>query len=149
MKKLAILTALVLQVACCTIAQIPTQFYLASDSCTFYLPDYTQAITVTDNCEVMNFIQTPTSGMKLAAGSDIIVTIRAEDFAGNVTSMQFDVVLIDEMPPKFHIPDSLLIPTGMWQNDVRTYHFYTYIPPDSSTMYHFHDSSPSPARTPD
>lgn len=143
MKSLAALICLFIT-GCCSMAQITTQFYLANDSCTFYLPDYTEIVTVSDNCEVKSYIQTPTSGTRLQAGSDIIVTLRAEDFDGNISSMQFDVILIDEMPPKFHIPDTLLIPTGMWQNAIRTYHFYTYVE-DTATaesrgkMIHFYE----------
>ena len=143
MKALCTLAMMALT-GCCTLAQIPTQFYMANDSCTFYLPDYTQIVTVSDNCEVMQYIQTPTSGTKLQAGSDIIVNLRVEDYTGNVSSIQFDVVLIDQMPPKFHIPDTLLTPTGMWQNAIRTYHFYTYVQ-DTGTatnrakMYHFYE----------
>jgi hypothetical protein len=75
----------------------------------------------------MQFVQTPTSGTKLEVGNDITVRLEAIDYGGNAISMQFDVILIDEMPPEFHISPELLIPTGMYQNENRTYHFYTYI----------------------
>jgi hypothetical protein len=121
-------------------AQISTQFYLANDSCTFYLLDYTEIVTVSDNCEVMAYVQTPEPGTRLQAGSDIIVTLEVEDYSGNISNMQFDVVLIDEMPPKFHIPDTLLIPTGQWQNAIRTYHFYTYVEDSAAQkMVHFYE----------
>ncbi len=113
----------------CCMAQIPTQYYLLNDSCEFYLPDYSQAVQVKDNCCVDEnaFLQEPHSGTLLSAGTDIIVTLTAFDCYGNTRTMSFDVVAIDMVPPEFDYDSAAFIPSGMYQNELRTWHFYTVI----------------------
>ena len=100
MVAIIIITALT---SCTCLAQMHTQFYFANDSCEFYLPDYSQAVEVRDNCCVdsTGFYQTPPSGTRLSPGNDIVVTLHGRDCAGNTISMQFDVVVIDNVPPYF------------------------------------------------
>jgi len=115
-------------------AQIGTQFYLANDSCEFYLPDYSQAIEVRDNCclDSTYFMQTPNSGTVLRVGEDVTVTLMARDCSGNVASMQFDVVVIDNVPPKFYYDTAQFAPLGMYQNEERVYKFWTSSEPDTT-----------------
>lgn len=116
----------------CCISQIPTQYYFLNDSGFFYLPDYTKIIEVKDNCEVISFYQTPTSGTQIICGNDIQVSIIATDWTGNTITMSFDVIGIDNLPPTFYYDSTDFLPTGMYQNKYRTYHFYTFIKPDST-----------------
>ena len=139
MRRLAILTCCLLQVACCSIGQIPTQFYFATDSCDFYLPDYSQVIQVNDNCCVEGFIQTPHSGTQLISGNDIRVTITALDCSGNQTSMSFDVIVIDTIPPTFFYDSTQFLPVGQYQNDERI--FKLYITQDTTQIDDFGNSA--------
>ena len=93
-----------------------------------------------DNCCVEQIVQEPTSGVKLIPGQDITVKLTGMDCAGNTTSMQFDVILIDTIPPTFYYDSTLFRPTGMYQNEIRTYHFYTIIDTiqDSQVMTHYY-----------
>jgi len=113
--------------SCSCMSQIPTQFYYVNDSCEFYLPDYTQAVQARDNCCLEQITQDPPSGKMLAPGEDILVTITAMDCYGNTSSMTFDVVTIDTIPPTFHYDSTMFIPTGMYQNEERTFLLYTVI----------------------
>lgn len=132
---LVILLLLFLMNGCC-IAQIPTQYYFATDSCEFYLPDYSKIIEVRDNCCVdsTSFVQVPNSGMLLVPGTEVEVTIYAQDCYGNGTSMSFDVVIIDKTPPTFHFDSTKLAPLGQYQNDTRTWHFWTDAEPNINDL---------------
>lgn len=131
MKKLLLFLFPIFFFGCC-ISQISTQYYFLNDSCNYYLPDYTQAITVRDNCQVASFFQVPVSGTLIEGGEDVQVTITAIDWMGNERTMMFDVIGIDTISPTFHYDSVLFIPSGMYQNEFRTYHFYTLINSDSS-----------------
>lgn len=126
MKKLITLLLPFIMSGCC-LSQIPTQYYFVNDSCEFFLPDYSQAVEVRDNCCVAGFTQDPPSGMMLAPGNEIIVTLTAMDCYGNSRSMTFDVVTVDTIPPTFHYDSTQFIPSGMYQNEMRTWKFYTVI----------------------
>lgn len=136
MKKLFVILSIALS-GCC-VAQIGPQYYFATDSCEFYLPDYSKSIEVRDNCCVEQFIQEPTSGVKLIPGQDITVKLTGMDCSGNTTSMQFDVIVIDTIPPTFYYDSTLFIPTGMYQNETRTWHFYTVIDTIPQVMTHYY-----------
>lgn len=125
MKKLILLLFVVLM-GCNCVPQIPTQYYLANDSCEFYLPDYSQAVKVRDNCCVdsMGFYQTPHSGTRLYPGNDITVTLSARDCAGNSISMSFDVIVIDSVPPTFYYDSTQFLPMGQYQNEERIFKLY-------------------------
>jgi len=127
MKKLLFLLAIVFLYGCECISQIPTQYYFANDSCTFYLPDYSQDIVVLDNCCVdeNSFYQEPNSGTQLFPGTDVTVRIVGMDCAGNTIQMTFDVVVIDNVPPTFYYDSTKFAPLGMYQNENRTWHFWT------------------------
>lgn len=116
----------------CCMTQIPTQYYFATDSCTFYLPDYSQVVEIRDNCCVTDtgFVQIPNSGTLLTPGTEVTVTLIATDCYGNTSQMTFDVVIIDNVPPEFIYDSTLLAPLGQFQNDNRTWHFWTNINAD-------------------
>jgi hypothetical protein len=109
---------------CCSLGQIPTQYYFVNDSCEFYLPDYSQAVQVSDNCCFDRFVQDPPSGITLAPGKDIVVTLKAFDCSGNMSLMAFDVVLVDTIPPTFFYDSAQFLPVGMYQNEITTWHLY-------------------------
>lgn len=128
MKRIIFFLLLGSLVGCTCLSQIPTQYYFLNDSCDFYLPDYSQAVQVRDNCSVATFYQVPDSGEILSAGGEYRVTLYAEDQQGNQSSMSFDIVLIDNLPPEFiYLDSTVLIPSGHYQNDIRTWHFWTLV----------------------
>jgi hypothetical protein len=129
---IAIIIILLAIMNSCCIAQIPTQYYLATDSCEFYLPDYTKVIEVRDNCcvDTASFYQVPNSGVLLTPGDEVQVTIYAKDCYGNKASMSFDVVIVDKIPPTFHYDSTLFTPLGHYQNENRTWHFWTDADPN-------------------
>ena len=139
MKKLFVILSIAISLSSCCVAQIGPQYFFATDSCEFYLPDYS-IIEVRDNCCVEQFTQDPPSGMMLTPGEDIIVTLIGTDCSGNTTSMQFPVIVIDTIPPTFYYDSTLFLPTGMYQNEIRTYHFYTVIDTiqDPQVMTHYY-----------
>jgi hypothetical protein len=132
MKKLLIFLIPVLLNSCCTMSQIPTQYYFVNDSCEYYLPDYTGMIEAKDNCCIKTYYQTPSSGQKLVPGQDVQVTIFAEDCSGNKSWMKFDVVTVDTIPPSFWYDSTLFTPIGMYQDSIRTWHLYIIV---DSTSY--------------
>jgi len=158
MKKVILLLMFVGLVGCDCVPQIPTQFYFANDSCNFYLPDYSQAVEVRDNCCVdsMGFYQTPHSGTLLMPGYDITVTLRGKDCSGNTISMSFDVVVIDTVPPTFFYDSTQFLPTGMYQNEDRIFKLYVTLDstnlddngnPDYLTYYRDPNYGHQPIRT--
>ncbi len=132
MKKLLVVFITAIMLSSCCISQIPTQYYFANDSCTFYLPDYSQAIEVRDNCCVKGFVQTPHSGTLLMSGHDVTVSIVGIDCSDNVISMTFDVVVVDTVPPTFWYDSTQFLPMGHYQNEERI--FKLYITLDSTNM---------------
>jgi len=121
-----------LMAGCTCMSQIPTQFYFVNDSCEYYLPDYTEAIEVRENCCIDTFYQTPEPGQKLIPGNDIIVRVVAIDCSGNTSSMQFDVITVDTIPPSFWYDSTAFIPIGMYQDSARSWLLYCKI--DSSSF---------------
>jgi hypothetical protein len=109
-------------------AQIGTQIYFATDSCEFYIPDYSEAVWVEDNCcDSTAFIQVPNSGTLLHPGDEVQITLYARDCYDNQSSMSFDLIVIDKVPPTFYYDSTTFAPLGQYQNDVRTWHFWTNI----------------------
>lgn len=101
-KTLLVLLVAVAATSCC-LTQIPNQYYYASDSCDFFLPDYSEIVEVGDNCCVDTMLQDPEPGTKLTPAEDITVTLTALDCAGNDKVMMFDVIVVDTIPPYFII----------------------------------------------
>jgi hypothetical protein len=97
-------------VACNCIGQVvKTQTIYAGSSCTAPLPNYTTIVTVSDNCAIKSYTQTPVAGTMLTATNPAItVTLRAEDNAGNVRTKSFQVVLLDTIKPVFNFPAQML-----------------------------------------
>ena len=109
MKKILFLVSTVLLSSCtCLLSQIPPQYIYINESCQATLPDYLTKVTASDNCNLASLIQIPAGGSILT--SDNIVTqveIRATDNTGNHTSINFNVILIDTVPPIITVDTTL------------------------------------------
>lgn len=142
-----LLTALLILIGGIATAQIGTQWYLANDSCQFYVPDYSQAVFIQDNCcDSSTFIQVPNSGTLLNVGDEVKVTLYAIDCNNNQRSMSFDIVVIDNVPPEFYYDSTLFTSLGQYQNDVRTWHFWTNTEPDTTKPLPIYYSQSKTAR---
>jgi hypothetical protein len=109
MKKFILFLAVAGLISCNCISQVPTQTIYAGQSCTAPLPDYTQIVSVDDNCAVKSFTQTPSPGTMLTTTNpQVTVLLRAEDNQGNVSTRNFNVVLLDTIPPVFNFPAEML-----------------------------------------
>jgi hypothetical protein len=96
------------------LAQIPPQYLYVGESCEAVLPDYLTRVTATDNCTLASLIQIPQAGTVLTSATIVTdVQIRATDIHGNHSSVNFNVILVDTIPPIITV-DSALI-TGDWE----------------------------------
>jgi len=94
-------------VSCTCLPQISTQTIYANENCEAPLPDYTQLVTVSDNCSAI-LEQVPSPGYVLDIGHPSIdVTLRAVDPSGNTASTTFSVILLDTIPPTMEFPTSM------------------------------------------
>jgi hypothetical protein len=111
MKKLTILFSVLffLSGCSCMLGQIPAQYIFVGENCSAVLPSYLDRVTATDNCVLASLIQTPAAGTVLTSAMMVNrVEIKATDNSGNSSSVSFDVVLIDTIPPVLTV-DSVLI----------------------------------------
>ena len=97
MKNLLALFVIVVTVSSCCFSQIPTQYVYVDSNCSAVLPDYTPIVIVSDNCEVAALTQSPEVGSIISTNTE--VTITAIDGSGNTAWLDFDVVLLDTIPP--------------------------------------------------
>ncbi|MFT5861941.1 MAG: photosystem II stability/assembly factor-like uncharacterized protein [Flavobacteriales bacterium] len=69
-----------------------------SSGTSFVIPDYTNTITVTDNCD-MNLVitQVPDPGVLVAIGTSTNVTLTAEDADGNETICSFNLTVEENL----------------------------------------------------
>lgn len=138
MKKSILFLALMVSLSgCCysqLVNQLPDQIYFANDSCEYYLPDYTEAITVSDNCNIDYFYQYPESGAVITAGVVTEVSIVAGDVSGNEKTIHFNVLLVDTIPPEFHVDTILFNSLSQYQNEYRTWHLYNWVTSKGDTL---------------
>ncbi len=108
MKKVLFLLLIILS-GCnkCMIAQIPPQRIMVGESCSAILPDYLTRVTATDNCVLASLVQIPEAGTILTEPINNI-RIRATDNFNNFTEINFDVILIDTIPPVITADNTLL-----------------------------------------
>lgn len=137
MKKifLLLLTFMMLSGCCYSqlLQQLPDQIYFLNDSCTYYLPDYTKIIEPIDNCAISYFYQHPDSGFELQEGVVTEVSIVAGDATGNERTIQFNVVVIDTVPPWFRIDSTMFQNLTDYQDERRTWHLTRFIHPNGDT----------------
>ncbi len=90
---------------------VPPQFTLSPVSqdvavdgnCQFSMPDYTDAAAASDNCDAdVEITQSPAVGSVInGQGTTQVVTLTAKDDAGNTSTSNFTLTLIDTTPPQF------------------------------------------------
>ena len=69
---------------------------IVSSGSSFTIPDYTNTITVTDNCDMNPTIsQVPAPGILVAIGTTTNILLTAEDAAGNETLCSFHITVED------------------------------------------------------
>ena len=109
MKKILFLLLTVLLSSCtCMLAQIPPQYIYINENCQAVLPDYLTRVTASDNCVLAHLIQIPEAGTILTSENVVTdVQIRATDNTGNHTSINFNVILIDTIPPVLTVDTTL------------------------------------------
>ena len=109
MKKILFLLSIVLFSSCtCVLSQIPPQYIYVGENCEAVLPDYLTKVTATDNCSLASLIQIPQAGTVLTASQTVTdVEVRATDSHGNHTSINFNVILIDTIPPVITVDTTL------------------------------------------
>ena len=110
MKRLLGFLVLVALVGCTCLSQVSTQYVYATEtSCEASLPDYTTIVPVSDNCEVVSYTQTPNAGTLLTTTNpSVTVNLVVTDVQGNVSTANFDVILLDTIPPVFNFPAEML-----------------------------------------
>lgn len=90
------------------LSQIPPQYIYAGPGCEAALPDYTPKVHATDNCVLVSILQTPAPGFLLNSAQMIQnVVIKATDKSGNSSQINFNVILLDTIPPVITVDTSL------------------------------------------
>jgi len=97
MKRIALFVLAVILYGCGCLAQIPTQYVYVDENCSATLPDYTNLVVATDNCQIVSLTQIPVAGTVI--NQTLTVEMKATDAAGNATSVFFNTVLLDTIPP--------------------------------------------------
>jgi hypothetical protein len=87
----------------------PNDTTLAVDAdCAALIPDYTSLPETMDNCEdsgTVTVTQSPTAGTMVSDEASLItITLTATDESGNATTCDFNVQLIDSIPPMITCP---------------------------------------------
>lgn len=77
----------------------PSDFEVSlSASCDYSIVDFTSMVTATDNCTTSpTIVQSPSTG--LVSGSSAQITMTALDAAGNSSTCNFDIILVDDTDP--------------------------------------------------
>jgi len=89
-------------------SSINNQLLIANTNCEAELPDYTDQISATDNCDIV-LTQTPVAG-SFVSGT-LTVKITASDKAGNTDEITFDVEVSDTISPVISCIDNQSITT--------------------------------------
>lgn len=91
----------VLFIGCNCLSQIPPQYIYIDEDCKAVLPDYRDFFEFSDNCAVKDTIQLPAPGTPLTIILNPISTVEIviRDYSNNTDFVQFDVILVDTIPP--------------------------------------------------
>jgi gliding motility-associated-like protein len=65
----------------------------AGASSGYVLPDFITSSITEDNCETVEFTQSPIAGSTLTSGQDHTITLTAKDASGNITSASFTITV--------------------------------------------------------
>jgi len=109
MKKIVYLIGVLILSHTCVLSQVPEQVIYANESCQGILPDYTQQITVNDNCSGPVILeQSPPQGTLLtSANPSIEVMVTGVDQFGNIAILTIPVSLVDTIPPVIYPVDPM------------------------------------------
>ena len=111
MKKLILFLAGAVLWGCTCLSQIPDQLLYVDQNCEAVLPDYTtpEFVNVADNCALDPPVQLPPPGTILDSGQPLTpVTISVTDISGNQSSVSFNVILVDTIPPTIEAGPGLM-----------------------------------------
>lgn len=104
MKRILFLASLVLVVGCTCLAQPLDQLLPVDENCEAVVPEYTDDVTVVDNCPAGTVVtQSPLAGDTITVSQ--VCTVTATDAAGNSSFITFNLILDDQTPP-------VITPTG-------------------------------------
>ncbi len=101
----------------------PSQEVSANDNCSFVLPDYSDELNVTDNCDSEPEItQNPAAGFETSDVS-IPVSLTATDNTGNSSTHAFTLTVVDNDSPEFTASpgDQILIADNNCQTTLPDY----------------------------
>lgn len=99
MKRLIFFLSLVILVGCNCLAQsVNDQLLNVDENCTSVVPDYTDDVDVVDNCPDGTVVTQSPEPNSLISSSQTC-TITATDAAGNVSTLTFNLILNDTIPP--------------------------------------------------
>lgn len=115
MKKLITLISFAILYGCGCMAQFPPQYVYVDSACTAILPDYIPMAVVTDNCDIADITQMPPAGTPINATTN--VELRAIDMVGNESSVFFDAIILDTIPPLIQLNPEW---TGYTNKDIGT-----------------------------
>lgn len=83
-----------------TITCPPTQTISNGTSCSYTVADFSNLVTVSDNCTVLTPIQSPAVNTIIPAGNHVF-TYEVRDEVGNVSRCNFEVKVIENQAPVF------------------------------------------------
>jgi len=84
------------------------EFY-ADTNCLFTLPDFTNDVVISDNCDENPILhQIPPAGSEISGNINTII-ITGSDLSGNETSASFNIHVIDSIPPRLSCSDTISI----------------------------------------
>ena len=124
MKRLALFALAVILYGCGCLAQIPNQFVFVDSNCVATLPDYSDLVVATDNCELAGITQIPAPSVQIE--NTTMVEMLASDVSGNTSSVFFNVILMDTIPPSMILnPDW----QGYTNEEIKAMYgsFYTWV----------------------
>jgi gliding motility-associated-like protein len=80
--------------------------------CQYLVEDYSSLISSSDNCTLSGeliYQQTPTVGAILGSNSSEMVMVEITDAAGNTGSCEFQITLVDNIPPSLTCPQNQIV----------------------------------------
>ncbi|MCB0762121.1 MAG: HYR domain-containing protein, partial [Flavobacteriales bacterium] len=83
-----------------------------STGCEMLIPDFLSTVAVSDNCTVSEYSQSPPPGTPMGSELTGIITLLAEDAAGNSSVCQFELIFVDTLAPQLDCPENLQLEVG-------------------------------------
>jgi hypothetical protein len=84
-----------------TLTAVADQTEEIDEACSFALPDYSSFTTVADNCATeITITQSPVAGTVISGNGTVQeIILTADDGNGNISSISFDITLVDKIVP--------------------------------------------------